>query len=400
MLFEKFEHMARFQAELQAQDVVPFGAVTEKILSATEAVINGRKVILAGTNNYLGLSFDPRCISAAQEAAAKWGVGTTGSRLANGTFLEHQMLETELAAFHGVNHAIIFTTGYAATMGMCATLVGPGDILLLDADSHASIYAGAQLSGAEIIRFKHNDPEDLGKRLRRLGKRASQTLIVVEGIYSMLGDTAPLQEIAAVKREYGGWLFIDEAHSMGVLGNHGRGAAEAAGIEREVDFIAGTFSKSLGATGGYCVSRHPELDTIRYCIRSYIFTASSSPMMVACTRKALQILQSEPGLRGQLQDNFRHLYSGLQSLGLPIGPSPSPVVAVALEDRAQAINCWNALMEAGVYVNLVVPPASSSNNFLLRNSVSAAHSSTQIDTMIAAYAELVDAGLIGAVQDG
>ena len=363
-------------------------------------MVNGRKVILAGTNNYLGLSYDPRCISAAQEAAAKWGVGTTGSRLANGTFLEHQMLETELAAFHGVNHAIIFTTGYAATMGMCATLVGPGDILLLDADSHASIYAGAQLSGAEIIRFKHNDPEDLGKRLRRLGKRASQTLIVVEGIYSMLGDTAPLQEIAAVKREYGGWLFIDEAHSMGVLGNHGRGAAEAAGIEREVDFIAGTFSKSLGATGGYCVSRHPELDTIRYCIRSYIFTASSSPMMVACTRKALQILQSEPGLRGQLQDNFRHLYSGLQSLGLPIGPSPSPVVAVALEDRAQAINCWNALMEAGVYVNLVVPPASSSNNFLLRNSVSAAHSSTQIDTMIAAYAELVDAGLIGAVQDG
>ncbi|MGB5339342.1 MAG: aminotransferase class I/II-fold pyridoxal phosphate-dependent enzyme, partial [Gammaproteobacteria bacterium] len=184
MLFEKFEAMAQFQAELDAQDVVPFGAITEKILSDTEAVVNGRKVILAGTNNYLGLSFDPRCISAAQDAAGKWGTGTTGSRLANGTFIEHHTLERELAAFYGVNHAIIFTTGFAATMGMCATLVGPGEVLLLDADSHASIYAGAQLSGAEIIRFKHNDPEDLAKRLRRLGERASQTLIVVEGIYS------------------------------------------------------------------------------------------------------------------------------------------------------------------------------------------------------------------------
>jgi 8-amino-7-oxononanoate synthase len=400
MLFEKFEHMARFQAELKAQNVVPFGAVTEKILSATEAMVNGRKVILAGTNNYLGLSFDPRCISAAQEAAGNWGTGTTGSRLANGTFSEHQMLESELAAFHGVNHAIIFTTGYAATMGMCSTLVGPGEVLLLDADSHASIYAGAQLSGAEIIRFKHNDPDDLARRLRRLGERASQTLIVAEGIYSMLGDTAPLQEIAAVKREYGGWLFVDEAHSMGVLGTHGRGAAEAAGVESETDFIAGTFSKSLGATGGYCVSRHPELETIRYCIRSYIFTASSSPMIVASTRKALQILQREPGLRSQLWDNARRLYRGLQALGLQVGPAPSPVVAVSLEDRSQAINCWNALMEAGVYVNLVVPPASPSTRSLLRNSISAAHSSAQVDAIISSYAGLVDTGLIGTKQDG
>ena len=238
MLFEKFEYMARFQAELAAQDVVPFGAITEKILSATEAVVSGRKVILAGTNNYLGLSFDPRCISAAREAVGNWGTGTTGSRLANGTFMEHHTLERELAGFYGVNHAIIFTTGFAATMGMCATLVGPGEVILLDADSHASIYAGAQLSGAEIIRFKHNDPEDLAKRLRRLGERTSQTLIVVEGIYSMLGDTAPLQEIAALKREYGGLLLVDEAHSMGVLGTHGRGAAEAAGVELSLIHIS------------------------------------------------------------------------------------------------------------------------------------------------------------------
>ncbi len=393
-LFDKFKPMAEFQAELAAREVVPFGAVTEQMLSATEAVVSGRRVILAGTNNYLGLSFDRRCIDAARDAAEQWGTGTTGSRLANGSFVEHQALERELAAFYGVDHAITFTTGYAATMGMAATLAGPGEVILLDADSHASIYAGVQLSGAEIIRFRHSDPEDLAKRLRRLGERAGQTLIIVEGIYSMLGDVAPLREIAAVKREYGGYLLVDEAHSMGVMGDRGRGAAEAAGIEEQVDFIAGTFSKSLGATGGYCVSRHPELETIRYCIRSYIFTASSSPSVVASTRKALAILQQEPELRQRLWDNANRLYSGLQGLGLPVGPTPSPVVAVVLEERSQAISCWNALMSAGVYVNLVVPPASPSTNFLLRNSVSAAHSSEQIDTMIAAYAGLVDAGLI------
>ena len=396
MLFDKFKPMAEFQAELAAREVVPFGAVTEEIISATEGVVSGRRVILAGTNNYLGLSFDARCISAAQEAAGKWGTGTTGSRLANGSFEEHQALERELAAFYGVGHAISFTTGYAATMGMTATLAGPGEVILLDADSHASIYAGVQLSGAEIIRFRHSDPEDLAKRLRRLGDRAENALIIVEGIYSMLGDVAPLRDIAAVKREYGGCLLVDEAHSMGVMGDHGRGAAEAAGVEQEVDFIVGTFSKSLGATGGYSVSQHPELETIRYCIRSYNFTASSSPSVVASPRKALQILQEEPGLRQRLWENATRLYEGLQGLGLPLGPLPSPVVAVVLEDRSQAINCWNALMSAGIYVNLVVPPASPSTNFLLRNSVSAAHSTAQIDTMIAAYAGLLDDGLIQA----
>ena len=173
MLFDKFQTMAGFQAELAERKVEPFGAVTEKILSATEGLVQGRNVILAGTNNYLGLSFDPRCIKAAQDAAARWGTGTTGSRLANGSFTEHQALETEVAQFYGVDHAIVFSTGYTATMGMCATLAGPGDVILLDADSHASIYSGVKLSGAEIIRYKHNNPEDLAKRLRRLGDRAS-----------------------------------------------------------------------------------------------------------------------------------------------------------------------------------------------------------------------------------
>jgi 8-amino-7-oxononanoate synthase len=398
MLFDKFQTMAGFQAELAERKVEPFGAVTEKILSATEGLVQGRNVILAGTNNYLGLSFDPRCIKAAQDAAARWGTGTTGSRLANGSFTEHQALETEVAQFYGVDHAIVFSTGYTATMGMCATLAGPGDVILLDADSHASIYTGVKLSGAEIIRYKHNNPEDLAKRLRRLGDRASQTLIIAEGIYSMLGDVAPLQEIAAVKREYGGYLFLDEAHSMGVLGETGRGAAQAAGVEADVDFFAGTFSKSLGAVGGFCVSSHPELEAIRFCINAYIFTASSSPSIIASTREALRIVTAEPQLRERLWENAHRLYDGLKALGLPVGPTASPVVAVEMEDRSRTIDCWKALMEAGVYVNLVIPPASPSTNFLLRNSVSAAHTSAQMDTIIAAYASLKTAGLITSTQ--
>jgi len=398
MLFDKFQTMADFQAELTDRDIVPFGAVTEKMLSPTEGIVQGHKVILAGTNNYMGMSFDPRCIAASQAAAAEWGTGTTGSRLANGSFAEHEALEKEIAEFYGVDHAIVFSTGYAATMGMCSTLAGPGDVILLDADSHASIYAGVQLSGADIIRYKHNDPEDLAKRMRRLGDRASQALIIAEGIYSMLGDVAPLKEIAQVKREYGGYLLVDEAHSMGVLGDSGRGAAQAAGIEADVDFTVGTFSKSLGTIGGFCVSQHKELETIRFCIKAYIFTASSSPSVIASTRESLRIIRSEPERRHQVWANATRLYNGLKALGLPVGPTASPVVAVEMVDRSRTIDCWKALMEAGVYVNLVIPPASPSSNFLLRNSVSAAHSSEQIDTIISAYAGLKKAGLFDPAQ--
>ena len=399
MLFDKFQDMADFQAELAQRQVTPFGAVTEKILSATEGIVEGRQVILAGTNNYLGLSYDPRCIKAAQDAAQQWGTGTTGSRLANGSFAEHQALESEIASFYGLDHAIVFSTGYAATMGMCATLAGPGDVILMDADSHASIYSGVKQSGAEIIRFKHSNPEDLAKRMRRLGDRAGQALIIAEGIYSMLGDVAPLQEIAAIKREYGGYLLLDEAHSMGALGDTGRGAAQAAGVEADVDFTVGTFSKSLGSIGGFCVSRHAELEAIRFCISAYIFTASSSPSIIASTREALRIIGQEPERRTRLWDNANRLYQGLKSLGLAVGPTASPVVAVEMVDRSQTIDCWKALLEAGVYVNLVIPPASPSTNFLLRNSVSAAHSSEQIDTIIAAYAGLRDTGLLPVSQD-
>jgi 8-amino-7-oxononanoate synthase len=387
-LFDKFQPIIDIQGELQQLGVMPFGAVTEKLLSSTEAIVNGHKVILAGTNNYLGLTFEPECLEAAKKAIDELGTGTTGSRMANGTFAGHVALEKELAAYFDRKHAIVFSTGYAATMGMCSTLAGPGDVIVLDADSHASIYDGVRLGGADVIRFRHNDPADLDKRLRRLGDRIENTLIIVEGIYSMMGDQAPLAEIAEVKRKYGGLLLVDEAHSLGMLGDHGRGVAEAAGVEDDVDFVVGTFSKSLGAIGGYCVSNHDQLNAIRFAIRSYIFTASPSPSVIASTRAALRLMQERPQLRDQLWANAHRLYDGLQQLGFQVSPQVSPVVAVTIKDRNQAIDWWNRLLQHGAYVNLVMPPASPTDDSLLRCSVSAAHSHAQIDRIIEAFAAL------------
>ena len=392
-LFDKFGPHREALEHLTRQRMMPFGAVTEQVLSPTEAIVNGQKVILAGTNNYLGLTFEPAAIAAAQRAVAENGTGTTGSRMANGTFADHVELERELADFFGQKAAIIFSTGYAATMGMSATLAGPGDVILLDADSHASLYDGVRLSGAEIIRFRHNDPTDLEKRLRRLQKRTDNTgdtLIIVEGIYSMLGDIAPLAEIAALKREYGAYLLVDEAHSMGVLGDKGRGAAEAAGIEDDTDFLVGTFSKSLGSIGGYCVSNHPELELLRAATRAYIFTASASPSVIASTRVTLKIIRQRPELRERLWDNAHRLYGELQELGFNVGPQVSPVIAVNTASTEIAMRWWDELFHQGVFVNLVVPPASPTDSGLLRCSIGAAHSPAQIDQIVAAYSRLAE----------
>ena len=387
-LFEKFQPLAATRAQLAAFGTLPIGVVTERIVSATEGLIEGRQVILAGTNNYLGLTFDPECIEAAQRAVAEQGTGTTGSRMANGTYGGHLALERELAEFYGVPSAVVFSTGFLATMGVVSTLAGPGDTILLDADCHASIYEGTRLSGADVVRFRHNDPADLEKRLRRLGERAERTLIVVEGIYSMLGDRAPLAEIAAVKRELGGCLLVDEAHSLGVLGATGRGLCQEAGVEDDVDLVVGTFSKSLGSVGGFCVSRHPELDLMRNAVRSYIFTASPAPSVIASTRVALRILRERDELREHLWRNVHHLYDGLAGAGFRLGPQPSPVVAVEVGSQEQALVWWHDLLARGVYVNLILPPATPSGACLLRCSLSAAHTPKQVDAILAAFLAL------------
>ena len=360
----------------------------DDILSPTEGMLNGRRTILLGTNNYLGLTFDADCIEKAVEATRRQGTGTTGSRVANGTYDGHMKLEQALAAFYGRDHAMVFSTGYQANLGVLSALVGRGDHLMLDADSHASIYDGSRLGGSEVIRFRHNSADDLYKRLRRLEGAPGDRLIVVEGIYSMLGDTAPLKEIAAVKRETGAYLLVDEAHSLGVLGETGRGLAEAAGVEADVDFIVGTFSKSLGSVGGFCVSDSPDFDVMRIICRPYMFTASLPPGVVASTLEALVKLQAEPELRVALMRNARRLYDGLTAMGFQTGPEANPIVAVAMPDQETAVMFWKMLLEAGLYLNLAVPPATPSHVRLLRTSVSAAHTTAQIDTALAIFADV------------
>ena len=387
-LFAKYALIASRHDKVLQSGADPFGVCLEKLLSATEARINGRDTILAGTNNYLGLTFDRDCMAAATAAIRDHGTGTTGSRIANGTYGVHRELEAEIARFLNRRSAMIFPTGYQANLGMLAGLAGPRDVILLDADSHSSIYDGCRLSGATVVRFRHNDPGDLDRRLGRLQGQGECKLIVVEGIYSMLGDRAPLAEFAEIKRRHGAYLLVDEAHSLGVLGSNGRGAAEEQGIEDEVDCVVGTFSKSLGAVGGFGASDHPKFDVLRFCSRPYMYTASSSPSSVASVLSAFRQMARRPELRRRLWDNAKTLYEGLTAAGFEICAPMSPIVAVRLPDERAAVWAWNRLLENGVYVNLALPPGTPNGVCLLRCSVSAAHTPAQIDEICRRFARV------------
>ena len=387
-LLEKLDAAAVARKAQLPEGIGAFGIPIEESYSATEAKIGERRVLMLGTNNYLGLSFAPECREAAHQAIDQEGTGTTGSRMANGNYSGHRALEREFAEFYKYRECIVFTTGYQANLGTISGLVGAGDVVLIDGDAHASIYDGCILSGADIIRFRHNDPTDLEKRLRRLGDRSRNTLIIIEGIYSMLGDQAPLAEIVQIKNTYQSTLLLDEAHSLGVLGETGQGLVEETGMSDEIDFITGTFSKSLCGVGGFCVSNHPQLDQLRYISHPYIFTASPSPATIASTRAALKLLQGGRLLRERLWQNAHRLYSNLGKTGYHLGSQPGPIVAVLLDNPKQALILWKGLMEHDIYVNLVLPPAAPEGKSLVRCSINAAHTTEQIDLVCDAFSKL------------
>jgi len=392
-LLDKFVPLEDKRRLLVGKGRNPVGVPFSRILSSVEGEIDGQPVILAGTNNYLGLTFEPSIIAATQAALERSGTGTTGSRMANGTYDEHLSLEKELADFHGVCSAIVFTTGYQANLGVIATLAGPDDVILIDAHSHASIYDAVRMAGSRVYRFKHNDSEALAKRLQRLGDQVDRTLIVVESLYSMLGDQAPLQEFVEVKNRHGGYLLVDEAHALGVFGATGCGLVEELGLAEQVEFITGTFSKSLATIGGYCVSNIPQMDLIRNVMRTYTFTASPTPAAVATARAALAVLRARPQLRERLWENAHRLHAVLGDMGFSLGAAPGPVVSVLIDPPTKAIEAWRALLDAGVYVNLVIPPASPGSYALLRCSLSAAHTKEHLDKIIIAYEILERRGL-------
>jgi 8-amino-7-oxononanoate synthase len=366
---------------------VPFNTVIDEVVSATEVVIAGRRTLMCGSNNYFGLSFHPEVIAAARDALEREGAGTTGSRAANGTYAAHRRLEDAFARLYGRRHALVFTTGYQANLGVVSSLCGPDDVVLLDAESHASIFDGARLSGAQVFAFRHNSAPDLA---RKLGRQSDPTrcLVVVEGLYSISGDEAPLADVSAACREAGAYLMVDEAHAFGAYGARGLGCAEAQGVLDQVDFVVGTFSKALAGVGGYCVSDHAALKLMHFAARPYVFTASGSPANIAGVEAALRILEREPALRERMWAAVRRARAGLARAGFMIGATESPIVSIEIGTAERTIAMWQALLGAGVYVNLVLPPACRPDGCLLRTSYTAAHAPEDVDRALAVFEDV------------
>ncbi|KLE34881.1 8-amino-7-oxononanoate synthase [Aurantiacibacter luteus] len=386
-LFSKFDDIIAMREGLLASGVEdPFSLVMEKVLSPTRAICNGRDTILLGTYNYMGMTFDPDVVAAGQKALADYGAGTTGSRVLNGTYQGHKEVEEALREFYDMDHAMVFSTGYQANLGIISTIAGKGDYIVLDIDSHASIWDGCALGNAEVVPFKHNDIEAMEKRLKRIPEGAGK-LVVLEGVYSMLGDVAPLAEMVKVAKDNGAMVLVDEAHSMGFIGEHGRGVCEAAGIIDQCDFIIGTFSKSVGTVGGFCVSNHPKFEIMRLVCRPYVFTASLPPSVVATAATSIRKLMHGGDKRAHLWENSKRLHLGLTDLGFKLGTDApqSAIVAVIMPDLERGAAMWEALLKEGLYVNLARPPATPANMTLLRCSLCAEHSAEQVETILGMF---------------
>ncbi|RIV86690.1 serine palmitoyltransferase [Aurantiacibacter zhengii] len=386
-LFSKFDDTIKLRENLLASGVEdPFSLVMEKVLSPTRAICNGRDTILLGTYNYMGMTFDPDVIDAGQRALADFGSGTTGSRVLNGTYQGHRECEDALREFYGMEHAMVFSTGYQANLGIISTIAGKGDYVVLDIDSHASIWDGCAMGNAEIVPFKHNDIVAMEKRLKRIPEGAGK-LVVLEGVYSMLGDVAPLAEMVKVAKDNGAMVLVDEAHSMGFIGENGRGVVEDAGVMDDVDFIIGTFSKSVGTVGGFCVSNHPKFEIMRLVCRPYVFTASLPPSVVATAAASIRKLMTAKDKREHLWKNSRRLHSGLTEMGFKLGTDEpqSAIVAVIMPDLEKGAAMWSALLTEGLYVNLARPPATPANMTLLRCSLCALHSDEEVETILGMF---------------
>ncbi|MEP7286408.1 MAG: pyridoxal phosphate-dependent aminotransferase family protein [Chloroflexota bacterium] len=343
----------------------------------TTAIFEGHEVIMIGSNNYLGLTTHPKVRQAAMDAIKVYGTSCTGSRFLNGTLELHLELERRLARFMGFEAALTFTTGYQANVGTITALVGKGDYVIIDKEDHASIVDGCLMSYGEMRRFSHNDISSLENVLNRIPDTAGK-LVVVDGVYSMGGDIAPLPEIVAICKKYGARIMVDDAHSIGVLGN-GRGTAAHFGLENDVDVIMGTFSKSFASVGGFIVGKPDVLHFIQHQARALVFSASLPPANAATVIACLDIIEEDSGIIEQLWDNADYMRTSLKNLGFDTGRSNTPIIPLIIRDDIRTVLAWRALADAGVYVNPVVPPGVPANMSLLRTSVTATHRREHLD---------------------
>lgn len=358
--------------------LTPLNVVIEQLVSPVRAVIQGRETLMFGTNSYLGLNFDPSCIEAADTALHKFGAGSTASRVASGNQRLHVDLERAVAKLYGRRDAIVFSTGFMANLGAIGGLVREGDLVALDAHCHASIFDAVKLSGAKVATFRHNDAADLARVMAASGIAPSRSLVVVEGLYSVLGDVADLKALTAVTQDTGAILLVDEAHSLGLYGERARGIAEEQGVEDKVDVIVGTFSKSVGVVGGYCVTDDPAFRSLRFAARAYLYTASLPPPVVAAAHRGVELISQDGERRRRVWQHAATFHAGLTALGLHPAAAAGPVGAVRMPGIKPGLEMWRTLLMKGVYVNMLIPPATPTGDVVLRYSVSAAHSDADI----------------------
>lgn len=351
--------------------------------------MEGKRRIMLGSNNYLGLTVHPDIIAAGMDAMQQYGSGCSGSRFLNGTLQMHLELEAELADFLGKEAAVTFSTGFQSNLGIISALVGRGDYVICDRENHASIYDGCRLSFGKMLRYKHNDMEELERVLQHIPDSAGK-LIVTDGVFSMGGDIANLPEIVSLAKKYGARTMVDDAHGLGVIGNGGRGTADYFGLADQVDIFMGTFSKSLASLGGYMVADEAVVEYVRHMSRPFIFSASIPPSNCAAALSALRYLRAHPERVSQLAHVSQYVRRGMKQRGIPIRPSETPIVPIYTHSIYDTLVIAKELYEAGVYVNPVLPPATPPAECLLRTSYMATHTESILDEAMDIIAQVLE----------
>jgi len=384
-LFEKLGRWSRYE-ETVAAGIYPYFRPIQSSKNGTRVMIDGREVVMAGSNNYLGLTHDERVMEASRKAILDFGTGCTGSRLLNGTMTLHEELEARLARFLGKEACITSGTGYQTNVGMLGALTTRGDLIYGDRDNHASLIDGCRLSYGRLFKYAHNDMEELESLLQNTEPQGEGSrLVITDGVFSMLGDIAPLPQMVALKERYGARLLVDDAHAVGVLGAHGRGTGEHLGVEDGVDLIVGTFSKSFACLGGFLAGPRNIINFLKHHSRSVIFSASMTPASVAAVLACLDIVESEPERRTRLFENVAYMRQGFEALGLRLIDSGTPILSVVIGEDLPTLEFNRLLFHEGVFVNPVLPPAVPPGMSLLRTSYMATHDRDDLDHILAAF---------------